>query len=119
MKRDDDYLRKLLLEFERQDDWRILDERNTDGPPSSEESKREHHIDLLCDNDYMVKLSSRAYRLTNQGHDYLQAIRDEGIWAETKRAVAETGGSATLEILKNLALGFLKKKISDHTGLAL
>jgi len=111
--------RKLLLEFERQDDWRILDERNTDGPSSSEESKREHHIDLLCDNDYMVKLSSRAYRLTNHGHDYLQAIRDEGIWAETKRAVAETGGSATLEMIKNIALGFLKKKISDQTGLAL
>jgi len=117
VKRDADYLRELLLEFERQDDWLIVDFHTLS--PAPELRKRGHHIELLCDAGFMVQVSDSGYRLTNQGHDYLQAIRDEGIWAEAKRAVAATGGSATLEMVKNIALGFLKKKISDHTGLAL
>ncbi|WP_417279242.1 DUF2513 domain-containing protein [Celeribacter sp.] len=57
--------------------------------------------------------------VTFEGHDYLDAIRDEGIWSKTKNAVAETGGSASIEIVKALAVGFLKKKISQHTGMEL
>jgi len=58
-------------------------------------------------------------RITFAGHDYLDAVRSESIWQETKNAVAETGGNATLEILKALAVGFLKKKISQQTGVDL
>lgn len=60
-----------------------------------------------------------VFRITNSGHDYLDAIRDDGIWTKTKQAVADTGGSATLEIVKSLAIGYLKKKIENHTGIAL
>ncbi|MET4101175.1 hypothetical protein ABIE58_000591 [Roseovarius sp. MBR-78] len=56
-------------------------------------------------------------RITFPGHDYLDAIRSESIWQETKDAVADTGGNATLEILKALAVGLLKKKIAQHTGI--
>ena len=67
----------------------------------------------------MTQVNDHVFRMTNQGHDYLDAIRDNGIWTKTKAAVAETGGSATLEIVKALALGFLKKKIETHTGIQL
>ncbi|NVK45096.1 MAG: DUF2513 domain-containing protein [Rhodobacteraceae bacterium] len=63
--------------------------------------------------------STGLFRITNVGHDYLDAIRNEGIWSDTKNAVAETGGSVTLEVVKSLATGFLKKKISQHTGIEL
>ena len=82
-----------------------------------------HHVNLLIKagllNEVGVTRSSdrRKVHLTWEGHDYLDAVRDEGIWAKTKNAVAETGGSATLEVLKALATGFLKKKISQHTGI--
>lgn len=58
-------------------------------------------------------------RVTFHGHDYIGAIKDEGIWESTKTAVAETGGSAGLEIVKALALGFVKQKLSKHTGIDL
>ncbi|WP_208348092.1 DUF2513 domain-containing protein [Pseudaestuariivita rosea] len=59
------------------------------------------------------------FRLTAAGHNYLDSMRDEGVWSKTKKAVAETGGNATLEIVKKIAVGFLEKKIEDKTGLKL
>jgi hypothetical protein len=59
------------------------------------------------------------FRVTNHGHDYLDSIRDNGIWTKTKTAVAETGGSATLEICKAISLGFVKQKLEKHTGIEL
>ena len=46
-------------------------------------------------------------------------MRDEGIWNRTKEAVAQSGGNATLEIITQLGVAFLKKKVRDHTGLDL
>ena len=60
-----------------------------------------------------------TYRLSNQGHDFIEAIRDKGIWEKTKKAVTETGGNATLEMVKIIASGFLKEKLSKHTGIEL
>jgi len=57
--------------------------------------------------------------MTSQGHDYLDAIRNDGIWQRTKEAVAETGGSAALEIIKAVALGLVKQKLEKHTGIEL
>ena len=33
-------------------------------------------------------------------------LRDKGIWEKTKKAVTETGGNATLEMVKIIASGF-------------
>lgn len=86
--------------------------------------------------DYQVKLAKQAgfldgdydtnaslvidrLRITFLGHDYLDAVRDNAVWERTKNAVAEAGGGATLDIVKDLAVGFLKTKIEKHTGLKL
>lgn len=71
------------------------------------------------DHDNEGFVFAREFRLTHSGHDYLDAIRDQGIWAKTKATVADTGGSATLEIVKSLAIGYLKKKISTATDIEL
>ena len=81
--------------------------------------KLRYHARLFVDAGFLANERSHQFRLTNAGHDYLNAIRDEGIWSRTKAAVAETGGSATLELIKNIATGFVKKKLSQHTGLDL
>ncbi len=117
MKRDDDYIRELLLEFEAHDDWLVLAPQTLN--PTPEERSRQYHIMLLADAGFATNVGQETYRLTKAGHDYLDAVRDEGIWAKTKAAVAETGGNATLEIVKKVALGFVKKKIEQHTGLEL
>lgn len=67
--------------------------------------------------DSSGRLAETDYRLTNYGHDFLDAMRDEGIWSRTKDAVAQSGGNATLEIVKTIATGFLKKQIRDRTGI--
>ena len=118
MKRDNEYLRELLFEIESNDNYLIFVPLSLG--MSAEEQRGHYHVHLLCDVGYMVKASdspNAGYRLTSQGHDFIEAIRDKGIWEKTKEAVAETGGNATLEMVKALASGLLKKKISEHTGI--
>ena len=117
MPRDDEYLRDLLFKVEKQSDYFLSIVRTLSD--SSDTRKKWYHAQLLCDSGYLVQISKSRYRLTAKGHDFIESIRDEGIWNKTKAAIAETGGNATLEIIKNLACGFLKKKISTHTGIEL
>ena len=118
MKRDNDYLRNLLFEIE--DDSGYATFVPLSISMSDDVKKRYYHVQLLCDEGLLVKLNEKetsGYRLTSQGHDFIEAVRDKGIWEKTKETVAETGGNATMEILKTLAQGFLKKKIAGHTGM--
>jgi len=122
-KRDLERMREILLHLEGQDSddgwiWTRSDVfyRASD----------DHQIELIKQAGFLEggnrtksTLVTDRLRITVSGHDYIDAIRNEGIWAETKNAVAETGGSATVEIVKSLAVGFLKKKISTHTGIEL
>ena len=80
-----------------------------------------YHLILMQDAGLIEgrEVNIGLFRITNSGHDYLDAIRDSGIWSKTKQVVAETGGSASLDIVKSLAIGFLKTKIEKHTGIAL
>lgn len=117
MKRDDEYLRQILLELEASEETEVYVAEFIGG--SLEDRRRNYHIRLAADAGFLKEQYEDGYRLTNAGHDYLDAIRDEGVWSRTKAAVAETGGSATLEIIKSLAIGFLKAKIEKHTGITL
>ena len=67
----------------------------------------------------MANVVPDRLRFSFTGHDDLDAIRDEGIWNKTLNAVAETGGSATLEMVKALATGFLKKTLELHIGVSM
>jgi len=42
--------------------------------------------------------------LTWEGHDFLDAIRDDTVWSKTKSKVVETAGSVSLEVLKAVAV---------------
>ena len=59
-----------------------------------------------------------SMRMTSQGHDMLDAIRSDTIWNKAKDGAASVGG-VTLGILKDLALGYLKKEASERLGIAL
>jgi hypothetical protein len=52
-------------------------------------------------------------RLEWLGHDYIDAVRDPGIWAKTEEKLKKVGGGATLEVVKALAI----KLISETLGL--
>ena len=95
MKRDNDYMRELLLKYEAQDSYQIVAVKELDGS----NDKLLHHVDFLCDAGLLTPLNDHVYRLTNQGHDFLESIRNESIWRQTKSIIVKSGGNATLDIL--------------------
>ncbi len=50
-------------------------------------------------------------RLTYQGHEFLDSIRHKDIFDKIKETAKENGGSFTLELVKELGMSYLKKKI--------
>jgi hypothetical protein len=54
--------------------------------------------------------------LTWRGHDFLDSVRDPEIWKATKEAANKVGG-LSLDMLGNLAKGFIKTQIAKHTGI--
>jgi len=116
VRRDNDLIRTLLFKYEADDEWLLLTVGDTSGA-SSDERRENYHMQLLIDQGFLTFVGDSAFRITAQGHDYLDAVRDEGIWQQAKNVVRETGGSATLEVMKALAVGLMKRKISEHTGL--
>ena len=70
------------------------------------------HLMLLqdcgyIDSSYDSKLGRTKFvhfsRLTSQGCDYLDSVRDNSVWDQTKSKLASVGGSAALETIKAVA----------------
>ena len=67
---------------------------------------------------WVHEVDSGIFRLTNQGHDYLAAIRDDGIWQKTKEAASSAGGVG-LGVMKDIAVAYVKQELSTRLGMAL
>ena len=120
MKRDLDLIRDILIAIEANDTTNDLtvDDIVTDEHSAQEVS---YHLKLLSDCNY-IKAKMLSYvgcpyddfwieRLTSSGHDYLDSVRDQGIWTETKERVASAAVSAPLEIIKQVAVSILSLKL--------
>ena len=116
MKRDDDLIRDLLFEAEASKQPYLLAVMTLS--PLDAELKRHMHATWLCDAGFFQEVNKGVFRITNQGHDYLAAIRDDGIWKKTKDAAATAGGVG-LGIMKDIAVGYVKQELSTRLGIAL
>lgn len=116
MKRDDDFIRQLLLECEQSDDIHMVARLRLN--PSNDEQKRYHHIQLLCDAGYFTPERTHVYRTTKQGYDYLEAIMNETVWAKTKEEVTKLGG-VTLGMMKDIAVALVKREAAEKLGITL
>lgn len=56
--------------------------------------------------------------MTNQGHDYLAAIRSDTMWNKTKEGAAAIGG-VTIGMMKDIAIGYVKQEAKEKLGLDL
>jgi len=123
MKRDMDLLRDLLLKIEdnkQMDGTRDFMYANPEELGISGFSTEEvaYHIRLLieggCVNGAItIAVPMHVIRcLTNQGHDFLDTIRDQGIWEKTKARLAGLP-SAPLSVIVQIAMAEFKK----HFGL--
>lgn len=116
MQRDDDYIRNLLFEAEDSSEPYIMAVQHLS--MSIEEKKRHQHAELLCDAGFFQAVNKGVYRITNQGHDYLAAIRTDTVWNKTKEAANQLGG-VTLGIMKDLAVAYVKQEAKTKLGLDL
>ena len=114
MKRDDDFIRNIMMDLEESQDFRLAVQETLSS--SAEEQKLIYHIQLLCDAGLFKQIARGVYRLSSQGHDYLDAVRDDTIWSKTKEGAATVGG-LTIGMMKDLALAYVKQEAKERLGI--
>lgn len=85
---------------------------------SKEEWNERYHVLMLADEGLVTEVGRGTFRLTSQGHDYINAIRSDNVWAKTKDGAAQVGG-VTLGVMKDLATAYLKQEIAQKLGIVL
>ena len=106
MKRDPNLMREILLEMEASPDVIMIYAVPMGG--TEEECAKLHHVYLLSDGGLVQEVENNVFRLTLEGHDFLDAIRDEGRW---NKVLEKVSGGWSLDVLKHVALELLKKTI--------
>jgi hypothetical protein len=118
MKRDMELLRKILLDVEANDampdpDW-----------PGVDKKVLAHHILLLNEANLLkgalaVSLDSGdvlleqagLVRLTWEGHEFLDAARDDAIWKKAMKQSKQAGASLSFAVLAQLLVQLVKEKL--------
>ncbi|WP_314797227.1 DUF2513 domain-containing protein [uncultured Selenomonas sp.] len=117
MKRDLDLLRDMLLRIEEAES----EIENSDFNDLSDNPQIiAFHIQLLIDADFIASydistLGNPNYfviqRLTFAGCEYLDAVRDKGIWGQAKQKLSSVGGSASLDVVTSLCSALAKTQL--------
>ena len=111
MRRDPEIIRAVLLRVEEEGDSDFLE---------SEDSAFAYHARLLIEAGYTKgEISSGGsafvWELTWQGHDLIDALRDETVFRKTTERVQKTVGSVTMEALKGIASGIAEGIVRGGT----
>lgn len=111
VKRDLEVIRHILITIENSTKYRLITADFTTEKYNSQIIS--HHILLLLDCDYIeiteVPMCRPGYtplivnRITSQGYDYLDNIRDDTIWNETKKQISKVSSSVSLDVIKSVA----------------
>lgn len=112
MKRDMDLVRNLLIITEEAE--RPIDPRYDCGLGKCSEDTIVYHVELLESQGLIDCNVSKAMggvctvceivALTWDGADYLDAIRDPGVWSNTKKVIKDTVKSTTMMAIKQIAV---------------
>lgn len=125
MKRDMDLIRYIMISLEEEmNAGKLYPSQNINFKQFSnevDEAILNEHLMLLFDNEYIdavfsgTKTTPTSFmikRITNDGYDFLDALRDDNIWTQVKNKTTEIGGF-TLSLLIELGKDYLKQKISN------
>ncbi|HLO32744.1 MAG TPA: DUF2513 domain-containing protein [Anaerolineales bacterium] len=114
MKRDMDLARKILLMVEQQPTYRQKITLDIPGYSSEEIS---YHVLLLAEANLIeTEISSRQSaeykpkRLTWEGHEFLDAVKQDARWKKVKDVMEDVGGFV-FEIAKPVAISLIKQQI--------
>ena len=113
MKRDMDIVRNILLTFERDGEYEVMD------------AIEAGHVAIMIDAGLVdakvatdgngQPIAAMIFRITWSGHDFLDNARSPEIWDKAKKAISEKAASVSIDILTAL----LKKLAADSLGVAL
>lgn len=116
LKRNLDLIHHILITTEASNSLKTCTDDYVNDEYSFEEVS--YHISLLTDDGYVIAkvvptcgtlyASYIVERLTNKGHDFLDSIRNETVFAKTKSRIISTVGAATLDIVKDVAINITK-----------
>jgi len=127
MKRDMGLMRSLLLKLEAldEDGQRIYNFGSGDIQIDGYTWAQVNYHYELAEEAGLVDMGGRGAmngiqfrRLTWGGHDFVDAVRDEDIWNKTKAGALAAGGFS-FDLVKDLAKGFIRKKVETLTGIEL
>lgn len=113
MKRDMDLARKILLEIEKKlysGGWVDLKIKGYAEPQIVYHVKLLAQAGLIEANDVstMGGVDWRAKSLTWQGHEFLDASRDEGRWEQAKNIMTEKAGGISFDVLKAILIKLME-----------
>jgi hypothetical protein len=120
MQRDMDLVRQILLTVEATEEEELTKRPLAiEGHDSATVAR---HVEIMQDaglvdanvmrGDNVPPYAARVFRLTWAGHDFLEATRNDTVWAKTKQFIKEKGGGASFEIIKAVAI----KLAAAHFG---
>ena|ERR1700730_3813371 len=127
MQREMDLIRALLLRIESGQEFDGTSQIQPDFPGDlgiTDYSYAEvaYHLNLLIRGGFIDGIRKMQMPIISQltwaGHDFLDSVRDPETWAKTKSAAVRAGGF-TVELLRDLAVGLIKKQIEEKTGIKL
>jgi hypothetical protein len=113
MKRDLELIRKILLATEAHQEPNKTVQVKFEGVP---DELVQYNTGLLLEAGYveavdMSNLSGRHFgiwRLTWEGHDFLDAARNDTLWKKAREKVVGTVGTVTLDIMKEVLISLAK-----------
>ncbi len=132
MNRDMDLVRAMLLALEKHPT--TVSDPEKLGVEAASKEELWHNFNILEDAGFITPTIIRItrggtmlgeqserkgpYRLTWQGHEFIDTIRDPELWSRTK-AGADAVKSWSIETLKEIGKGLIKKQIEEYTGVKL
>ena len=107
-----DLVRKLLLFFDQRTETAPVQVPPIDG--DYDPVFIQYHLNLLYEAGWITAEPARSgtsdrviyvlpFELTWQGHDFLDAIRNDTVWQRTKTVIAKTGGAVPVELVRQVA----------------
>jgi len=120
MKRDMELVRKLLLYVEENYTYKPLNSDSVRMDGYSDEVIG-YHVKIMADGGLIETIDatstdSRTYQcfirgITWNGHEFLDLVRDEGVWSNVKAALKRVGSAASFEVAKNVAVAYVSGRL--------
>lgn len=108
MERDDDYMREMLIGMTTSGEW--LTQTTFHKTCTPDEQRHYFHMLMAADAGLVEDMGRGMFRLRDQGHGYVGAIRDEGAW-RTLKGMVPTGAKYTLDFLVSVATGMARAQL--------